>query len=375
MVDTKIYNPKTKRLINTNGILAKKIYKEHINGLITLNPENVIKMKSQYPIKSSKHIEKNIELISNVPIKIKKKYIIKKIDIPIKIELEKKTIQSIAIPSKSNLILKYLSEFSNIQEISTQGTSKIYNGYLNNEKYFIKEVIKSSKGRKNEYGIYDIELACNELLASKLYKLYNVDAIDLYIVMNDTKSKQQKYMVASKSLIIDSCEPITKDCKDLIENKISGAIEPLLVDCILANWDIGSRGNVGIIDNNGKKYAFRIDVGGALLYRAMGAPRVYSIIPNEHENFFILSNKGYKLFKNLNSKQISVMFNILSKVNIENFDKLHDDILEDIKNIPQIDFKKAEKVLKVIEIVKKRHLYYLKNKSSVKSFLKSKILS
>jgi hypothetical protein len=44
-----------------------------------------------------------------------------------------------------------LSEFSNIQEISTQGTSKTYNGYLNNEKYFIKEVIKSSKNRKNEY--------------------------------------------------------------------------------------------------------------------------------------------------------------------------------------------------------------------------------
>jgi hypothetical protein len=41
-----------------------------------------------------------------------------------------------------------LSEFSNIQEIFTQGTSKTYNGYLNNEKYFIKEVVKSSKDKK-----------------------------------------------------------------------------------------------------------------------------------------------------------------------------------------------------------------------------------
>jgi hypothetical protein len=44
-----------------------------------------------------------------------------------------------------------LSEFSNIQEISTQGTSKTYNGYLNNEKYFIKELLNHQKIEKNEY--------------------------------------------------------------------------------------------------------------------------------------------------------------------------------------------------------------------------------
>lgn len=166
--------------------------------------------------------------------------------------------------------------------------------------------------------MFDIELAINELLASKIYtEIYNIDAIKLYIIVNDLPNNtltDQKYLVGSKSILIDACEHITKDCEDLIENKISGAIEPFFVDCILANWDIGSRGNVGIITDGKKRTAFRIDVGGALLYRAMGAPRVFGVIPNEHESFFNISNKGYKLFKNLNTKQINIMFNVISKV-------------------------------------------------------------
>lgn len=354
MVD-KIYNPKTKRLISSDGALAKKLYKEHIDGKITLNSENVIKMqktKKELVYKSVKNIiqtpnKSNISPIEN------------------KIQTQK---------LQSNLLIMNLSDFSNIQEISTQGTSKIYNGYFNNEKYYIKEVIKSSKGRKNTYGIFDIELACNELLASKIYNtIYNIDAIDLYIVVNDKNPQYQKYMVASKSINIDSCEPISKDCQDLIDNKIPGSIEPLLVDCILANWDIGSRGNVGIITKRRRKIAFRIDVGGALLYRAMGAPRSYTNIPNEHEQFFMHSNKGYKLFKNLNEKQINIMFDIISKVSIDDFDKLHDSIIYSLEKIPIIDFKKASKILKVVEIIKKRHLYYLNNKSKIELFLKSKI--
>lgn len=337
----KVLNPLTKRYINKDGVLAKKLIKE---GVIVNNNINAVKPNISSPQKI------------NTPIKPS--------------SIKRKT------PIKSNNYLKYLSEFKDLKEVSTQGTSKIFNGNLNNEKYFIKEVVKASTGRKNAYGIYDIELACNELLASKIYtNIYNVDAINLYIVMNDTKSSQQKYMVASKAVIIDSCEPITSDCQDLIDNKISGTIEPFLVDCILANWDIGSRGNVGVIKTDRKKIAFRIDVGGALLYRALGAPRVYNSIPNEHEAFFVPSNKGYKLFKNLNKKQIDVMYDIISRATPEKFDKLHEDILQNINQIPAEDFKKSEKVLKVLDKVKERQQYYINNSNSIKKYLQSKVFN
>jgi hypothetical protein len=336
-MENKVLNPLTKRYIDKNGVLAKKLIKQ---GIIILNihpspPKQSSPLKHPSPPKQS--------------------------------------------PIEINNYLKYLSEFTKLQKISTQGSSKIYNGFLNNEKYYIKEVIKGSVGRKNNYGIYDIELATNELLASKIYtEIYNIDAINLYIIVNDLPNNtltDQKYMVGSKSILIDACEHITKDCEDLIENKISGAIEPFFVDCILANWDIGSRGNVGIITDGRKKRTFRIDVGGALLYRAMGSPRVYGVVPNEHESFFNISNKGYKLFKNLNSKQVNIIFNIISKVPLEKFDLLYTKILENINKITQADFKKAEKVLKVIDIVKKRHQFYINNESLIKKFLESQIVN
>ena len=333
----KVLNPLTKRYINKDGALAKKLIKQ---GVIILNVE-IKKSASPQPVLKYKSPTKS--------------------------------------PIKINNYLKYLSEFTDLQKISTQGSSKIYNGILNNEKYYIKEVVKSSSGRKNQYGVFDIELAINELLASKIYtEIYDIDAIKLYIVVNDLPNNtltDQKYLVGSKSILIDACEHITKDCEDLIENKISGAIEPFFVDCILANWDIGSRGNVGIISDGRKKRAFRIDVGGSLLYRAMGAPRVFGVVPNEHESFFNISNKGYKLFKNLNTKQINIMFNVISKVTTERFDSLHTEFLENINKIPQEDFKKTQKILKVIDIVKKRHKFYINNETSIKKFLESKIVN
>jgi hypothetical protein len=281
----------------------------------------------------------------------------------------------LASPTRIDVIK--LSEFKDIHSVSTQGTSAIYNGVFGGEKYFIKEVVKGGGKRKNAYGVSDIELAMNEVLASMLYTdVYNVPAVELSLVVNDIGPKYQKYLVASKSIVIDTCEPITQDCQDLIDNKVKGAIEPLLVDCILANWDVGSRGNVGIITIGSHKSAFRIDVGGALLFRALGQKRQFTEKPTEHDTFFSPTNKGYKLFKNITNTQIKKAFEIIDLVNPEVFSKLQTAISKQLstKITSAADRKKAISVLDSLEVVKKRHEYYTLNRDSIKTSLAARVI-
>jgi hypothetical protein len=344
----KIQNPLTGRLVIANGTVAKKLYNMHIKGQLSLPRKDYIILKKYFAKIKAKEAD---------------------------IKEDPKPKRSIVNES----LLINLSSFENIKVVSTQGTSRIYNAMYKGQKYYVKEVIKNPSGkqaRKNEYDNYDIELAVNEVLASRLYvNVYKVDAVELYLVHNDSDDKRyHKYMVASKAIEIDTCEPISDDCRNLIENKIPGAIEPFLVDCILANWDVGSRGNVGIVYNNSKKEAFRIDVGGALLFRALGAKRNFTNVPNEHLQFFQFHNKGYKLFNNITKEQIDKCYKVIERVNLEKIDKqgkLLQNVVETLPDKKDID--KATKVLSVLDTVKDRHEYYINNKPAIVKFLESKL--
>jgi hypothetical protein len=261
--------------------------------------------------------------------------------------------------SKASPFIK-LSEFQDISPIDTKGTSQLFTGTCKKQKYYLKNVVKEGNSTNNV-----IELVTNEFLASVIYtQVYKVPAIKLFIVINDITPKPksyQKFMVASHAIEIDTCEPISRDCKKLIENKIPGAIEPFLVDCILANWDVGSRGNVGIITDKktNKKQAFRIDVGGSLLYRAMGQPRNFTPVPTEHTTFFQPSNKGHKLFINMTKSQIPVIMKPIRAIPETSpiFDNLEANLSQVFASYP-----KALKIIKTaIPIVKKRHEYYFSN--------------
>lgn len=196
----KVWNPNTKRSINAHGATASKIYKQYLKGDIQIRPEDLVILKAIY--------DKNPTLSEQLP---------------------NKSPKSIKLSSK--ILFRKLSDFKNIHPVITQGTSKIYNGTFENDNYYIKEVIKSSIKstlRRNVYGIYDIELAFNEVLASVLYTdIYKVDAIKLVLVVNDTEPKMQKYLIASKAVDIDTCAVISLDCELILQNKIEGVIEPL----------------------------------------------------------------------------------------------------------------------------------------------------
>lgn len=344
----KVYNPNTKRYVIASGQTARKLYKEHLKGKQDLTESNVIVLSDVF---------KNMSL-----------------------KRSKDTGQHKMQIQHDKYVL-YLSDFQDIKPVSTQGTSRIFTGVHNGDKYYIKEVVKDVKGprRTNHHGVYDVELATNEFLASLIYTdVYKVDAVRLFFVINDVNKKLQKYMVASKAILIDTCEPMTKDCNALIDNKIPGAIEPFLVDCILANWDVGSRGNVGIITSENKKKAFRIDVGGSLLYRAMGQKRHYGNVPEEHQTFLVPSNKGYKLFSSLKRAQIKRMFDIISKVEVNDFSSIKDNLhncFTGISSLAKHDLTKIIRIFEVIPIVHERHQFYMNHREQVMTFILGKLKS
>lgn len=93
----------------------------------------------------------------------------------------------------------------------------------------------------------------NEILASKLYKLFDCLTLDIHLVIVD-----DKYAIKSTYLSkIQYC---------LNPAQATELLRGYIVDCVLANWDVGYFKNVGYHDRK----LIRTDVGGSLAYRARG---------------------------------------------------------------------------------------------------------
>lgn len=265
----------------------------------------------------------------------------------------------------------YLSKFKNLKHIKTQGSGKIFIGVFNNERYYIKEVLKYMpwNTQSNEYGVYDYELVLNEILAGKIYNnVYHVPAVELYLVYNDTKKKIQRFLIASKEVFIDSCQKVTRDCSRLYNNKFEFTVEPFLVDCILANWDVAANGNIGVVSRGKKHIAFRLDVGGALKYRALGAPRDYRAIPTEHTTMLSNENISSTLFVSITKKQVEKMYQILENADLSNVVIIKRNIIKSMKSIGELtkdDIERVKSVFDTLSIMKKRHMFYIKNKQHI----------
>jgi hypothetical protein len=106
-------------------------------------------------------------------------------------------------------------------------------------------------------------IADNEMLASKLYQAAGVEVPDLkYIQVNGKKS--------IASTIVDGLED---NKKLLTSGKLrAGVYDDFAVDAWLGNWDVVGLNYDNLLIKNGVR-AVRIDVGGALEYRAMGTAK------------------------------------------------------------------------------------------------------
>jgi hypothetical protein len=132
-----------------------------------------------------------------------------------------------------------LSDFTELERVAAQGSSQMHVGRAAMQPgapvCFLKEVVKSrttqkAKGSRrgarapepltvNEYGVHGIELAVNEMFASRLYGgVYGVPVLDLSLVVNDsaaatpthththTHTHMQRYLLASRAVVkLDTC--------------------------------------------------------------------------------------------------------------------------------------------------------------------------
>jgi predicted DNA-binding WGR domain protein len=103
----------------------------------------------------------------------------------------------------------------------------------------------------------DPDMARNELLAAKFYTMLGAKVPTLALVQKDGKLG-----IASKW--VDGLK--TGAPAQLA--KAPGALESFVFDAWLANWDVVGLGNDNLLLDG--KSAVRVDVGGSILYRAMG---------------------------------------------------------------------------------------------------------
>jgi hypothetical protein len=103
--------------------------------------------------------------------------------------------------------------------------------------------------------------ARNEVLAGKLYKLVGVDTPELSLV-----AKEGKLGVASR--IVDG---LAKDKSALTAGGVGGVSEGFGADAWLGNWDVVGMGYDNLLVKGGR--AWRVDTGGALLFRAQGGAK------------------------------------------------------------------------------------------------------
>ncbi|WP_205950446.1 NUDIX hydrolase [Pantoea stewartii] len=128
----------------------------------------------------------------------------------------------------------------------------------NNQPIYVKVVASESRAR-------------NEILASRLYALAGIDAVSLRGGMHNAQ-------YAVTSLFDSNLKNINPDSNYA---HVKGLHEGFITDVWLANWDVVGENKDNIMMKNGQ--VKRIDVGGALLFRAQNGLKgtQFSTVPNE----------------------------------------------------------------------------------------------
>lgn len=151
------------------------------------------------------------------------------------------------------------------------------------------------------------EHARNEALAAHLYKLTGAKVPDVKLI----RDANGKLGVASKII-----EGLKENAQLLMSGKASGVMEGFAADAWLANWDV-----MGLTYDNmlvkGGKYAYRVDTGGALLFRAQGARKgaAFGNVVEEWTSFrTVQSYTTTPVFKNITEKQLLASANRVLKI-------------------------------------------------------------
>ena len=124
-------------------------------------------------------------------------------------------------------------------------TGGFYQDTTTGERYYIKQPASA-------------DIARNELLAAKLYEAAGVEVPELTLIEEGGITR-----LASK--IVDGVE---QNAAALKAGRVAGVGDNFIVDAWLGNWDVAGMGFDNLLIKGGR--AVRVDVGGALRYRAQG---------------------------------------------------------------------------------------------------------
>jgi hypothetical protein len=266
-------------------------------------------------------------------------------------DLDLDSIQSTEIVNKSDLT-----------ETGYIGTSETYE-YKDKDK---KDIIIKKFKRIYDYNQVFIRII-NEMLAANIYKeVYGLETFDYTIYRHKTDYKFD-YYIGSLIQVIE------------YPPNYSDYIDGFFVDCILSNWDVYNKGNIGIGIGTGT--VIRTDVGGSLLCRALGEYKIDFKSREPKDHLIFLKQKTFlenlvdsidaaKIKKMVDQIQLKIKGKSKSESESEKEKKLNTlldeakrPLLEIINKILPTNLRKKyiDFIEEIIEIVKFRHKYYINN--------------
>ena len=165
----------------------------------------------------------------------------------------------------------------------------------------------------------------NEMLASALYRALGINSAEIYIGSGPDKKKK-------------TLSPDIKDSKQDFSEKLSDkdylakVQEGFAVDAWLANWDVAGLTFDNVM-SDGEGNPVRVDPGGALLFRAQGAPKG-NYFGNEATELDTLRDKkmnpqSAKVFGSMTEEQQKASAEKLLNISHDDIDSLVDSIITD----------------------------------------------
>lgn len=253
--------------------------------------------------------------------------------------------------------------------------------------YFLKIM---SVPKKYIYIHFDFVLALNEVMASlvynKVFKLYG-PILHLVYAKDSKQYADTNYLVATKYEDINKHSSHTYEFGDYIKG--------IIIDSIMANWDISVPGNYYKIDKNANNNTkpdtrfLRLDVGGTLILRAMGEdklPFINSTAPNElnkDNNFgWLRSQLSPKITPEtikiahdyLNELYKNNLFNDLEALRHHMLNVINTTLLNDDATLNQIYKQLATKLINFnITQIKRRTLWYINQYNPAITFTDSEL--
>lgn len=160
--------------------------------------------------------------------------------------------------------------------------------------------------------------ANNEVLASRLYDLAGIPTPSQELVVKDGKIGVSSPLVPGAS---SGFQDRLND-KDFIEKIQKG----FAVDAWLANWDVAGLSYDNIVSDENDD-AIRIDPGGALIYRAQGAPKGDKFGDSAEEwETLTTAPEASKIFGSMTDEQKQQSATLLTEITDEDIDRTVDSV-------------------------------------------------